>query len=118
TTGTGNSLDFRHPRVVQLDLDSLRYWVEDIGVDGFRFDLAVTLGRDGSRFSPRHPFLTALTTDPVLSHVKLIAEPWDLGPDGWQTSALPAPYSEWNDSLRDYALKYCDTILVTLSAMG
>ena len=103
TTGTGNSLDFRHPRVVQLALDSLRYWVEDIGVDGFRFDLAVTLGRDGSRFSPRHPFLTALTTDPVLSHVKLIAEPWDLGPDGWQTGAFPAPFSEWNDRFRDCA---------------
>jgi len=102
-TGTGNSLDFRHPRVVQLALDSLRYWVEDIGVDGFRFDLAVTLGRDGSRFSPRHPFLTALTTDPVLSHVKLIAEPWDLGPDGWQTGAFPAPFSEWNDRFRDCA---------------
>ena len=102
-TGTGNSLDFRHPRVVQLALDSLRYWVEDIGVDGFRFDLAVTLGRDGSRFSPRHPFLIALTTDPVLSHVKLIAEPWDLGPDGWQTGAFPAPFSEWNDRFRDCA---------------
>lgn len=100
-TGTGNSLDFRNPRVVQMTLDSLRYWVEDIGVDGFRFDLTVTLGREGSRFTPRHPFLTALTTDPVLAHVKLIAEPWDLGPDGWQTGTFPAPFSEWNDRFRD-----------------
>ncbi len=105
-TGTGNSLDFRNPRNIQMTLDSLRYWVEVIGVDGFRFDLAVTLGRDGSRFFPRHPFLTAPTLDPVLGHAKLIAEPWDLGPDGWQTGAFPPPMSEWNDRFRDCLRKF------------
>ncbi len=100
-TGCGNSLDFRRTRVVQLVLDSLRYWVSEVGVDGFRFDLAVTLGRHGSRFSPDHPFLVALATDPVLAGTKLIAEPWDLGPDGWQTGAFPPPMADWNDRFRN-----------------
>ena len=86
-TGCGNTLDFRRPRVVQMALDSLRYWARDVGVDGFRFDLAVTLGRDGAGYTPGHPFLVALQTDPVLSDRKLIAEPWDLGPGGWRTGA-------------------------------
>ncbi|HET8615076.1 MAG TPA: glycogen debranching protein GlgX [Actinomycetales bacterium] len=101
-TGCGNTLDFGHPRVVQLTLDSLRYWVRECHVDGFRFDLATTLarGRDG-RFDADHPFLVALRTDPVLSRVKLVAEPWDVGPDGWRTGQFPPPLGEWNDRYRD-----------------
>jgi isoamylase len=100
-TGCGNSLDFRRPRVVQMALDSLRYWAAEVGVDGFRFDLAVTLGRDGSGFTPQHPFLVALQTDPVLRERKLVAEPWDLGPGGWRTGHFPEPMAEWNDRFRD-----------------
>jgi isoamylase len=101
-TGCGNTLDFGHPRVVQMALDSLRYWVQQCHVDGFRFDLATTLGRgrDGG-YDPDHPFLVALSSDPVLSRVKLIAEPWDVGPDGWQTGRFPPPLAEWNDRYRD-----------------
>lgn len=102
TTGTGNTLDFAHPRVTQMALDSLRHWVTEMGVDGFRFDLAATLGRTGQGYSPDHPFLVALITDPVLSGVKLIAEPWDLGLGGWQVGNFPQPMSEWNDRFRDY----------------
>ncbi|NMR21534.1 glycogen debranching protein GlgX [Cellulomonas fimi] len=100
-TGCGNSLDFRRPRVVQLALDSLRYWAHEVGVDGFRFDLAVTLGRGGGGFDPDHPFLVALQTDPALHGLKLIAEPWDLGPGGWRTGAFPPPFAEWNDRYRN-----------------
>ncbi|WP_084129136.1 glycogen debranching protein GlgX [Demequina sp. NBRC 110055] len=101
TTGTGNTLDFSHSRVVQMTLDSLRYWVEEVGVDGFRFDLAATLGRTGHGFSTRHPFLVALTMDPLLGGSKLIAEPWDTGMGGWQVGNFPAPMAEWNDRFRD-----------------
>lgn len=100
-TGTGNSLDFRRMRVVQMALDSLRYWAEIVGVDGFRFDLAVTLGRGNYGYYPGHPFLMSLQTDPVLNNLKLIAEPWDVGPGGWQTGSFPAPMGEWNDRFRD-----------------
>jgi isoamylase len=101
-TGCGNTLDFSHPRVVQLTLDSLRYWARECHVDGFRFDLATTLARtrDG-RFDPDHPFLVALRTDPLLSRLKLVAEPWDVGPDGWRTGQFPPPLGEWNDRYRD-----------------
>ncbi|MBI9116072.1 glycogen debranching protein GlgX [Sanguibacter suaedae] len=100
-TGCGNSLDFRHPRVVQMTLDSLRYWAQEVGVDGFRFDLAVTLGRDSTGFTANHPFLVALQTDPVLNGLKLVAEPWDVGMGGWQTGHFPAPMAEWNDRFRN-----------------
>ena len=101
-TGCGNSLNLRHPIVAQMVLDSMRYWVEECHVDGFRFDLAVTLGRGRtSEYDPDHPFLIAVRTDPVLSRVKLIAEPWDLGPDGWRTGQFPPPFLEWNDRFRD-----------------
>ncbi|WP_342770159.1 glycogen debranching protein GlgX [Xylanimonas allomyrinae] len=100
-TGTGNTLDFRRVRVVQMALDSLRYWAQVVGVDGFRFDLAVTLGRGGYGFTPDHPFLVSLQTDPVLNNLKLIAEPWDVGPGGWQTGSFTAPMAEWNDRFRD-----------------
>ena len=100
-TGCGNSLDFRRPRVVQLALDSLRYWAHEVGVDGFRFDLAVTLGRGQTGYDRDHPFLVALATDPALAGLKLIAEPWDLGPGGWRTGSFPPPIGEWNDRYRD-----------------
>src|SRR5699024_6823979 len=99
--GCGNSLDFRHRVVVGMVLDSLRYWREQIGVDGFRFDLATTLGRRGHGFDPDHPLWVALATDPVLAGALLIAEPWDVGPGGWRTGSFPAPMSEWNDLYRD-----------------
>jgi isoamylase len=100
-TGCGNSLDATHFRVVQLVLDSLRYWVDAMDVDGFRFDLAPTLARGRNEFHPDHPMLVAMRADPVLAGVKLIAEPWDVGPDGWRTGQFPAPFSEWNDRFRD-----------------
>src|SRR6478752_5108258 len=101
-TGCGNTLDLRHPVVCRMVLDSLRYWVGECHVDGFRFDLAVALGRgrdDG--YDPDHPFLVALRTDPVLSRVKLIAEPWDVGVHGWRTGQFPPPFGERNDRFRD-----------------
>lgn len=102
TTGCGNSLNFAHPRVIQLVLDSLRYWVDEFHIDGFRFDLAVTLCRNAANeFDPRHPFLVAIAADPVLSDVKLIAEPWDVGYGGWQTGRFPAGWADWNDHFRD-----------------
>lgn len=102
TTGCGNSLNFGHPRVVQLVLDSLRYWVDEFHIDGFRFDLAVTLCRNAANdFDPHHPFLVAIAADPVLSSVKLIAEPWDVGYGGWQTGRFPPGWVDWNDHFRD-----------------
>ncbi|PRQ08273.1 glycogen debranching protein GlgX [Enhygromyxa salina] len=100
-SGCGNSLDLGHPRVTQLVLDSLRYWVEQMGVDGFRFDLATTLGRARTAYDPRAPLLVALEQDPVLAGAKLIAEPWDLGPDGYQLGRFPGRFLEWNDRYRD-----------------
>jgi isoamylase len=101
STGCGNTLDAREPRVIQMILDSLRYWVTEMHVDGFRFDLATTLARGRDGFDPEHPFLVATRTDPVLGGVKLIAEPWDIGPHGWRTGQFPIPWSEWNDRFRD-----------------
>jgi isoamylase len=95
TTGTGNSLNAAHPAVLALIMDSLRYWVEEMHVDGFRFDLATTLMRENSSFLP------AIAQDPVLSQAKLIAEPWDLGHGGYRLGAFPPPWSEWNDRYRE-----------------
>ncbi|MET1133877.1 MAG: glycogen debranching protein GlgX [Aeromicrobium sp.] len=100
-TGTGNTLAVDRPPVLRLVLDSLRYWVEVLGVDGFRFDLATTLGRTDKGFRPHGPFFTAVGQDPVLATVKLIAEPWDLGPGGHRLGRFPHPFSEWNDRFRD-----------------
>jgi len=100
-TGCGNSLDAREPRVIQQVLDSLRYWVTEMHVDGFRFDLATTLARGRDGYDPGHPFLVAAGIDPVLADVKLIAEPWDVGAHGWRTGQFPVPFSEWNDRFRD-----------------
>src|SRR6478735_10297872 len=102
TTGCGNTLNFGEPRVVQMVLDSLRYWVDEFHIDGFRFDLAVTLCRNAANeFDPNHPFLTTIAADPVLSGVKLIAEPWDIGDGGWQTGRFPSRWVDWNDHFRD-----------------
>ncbi len=100
-TGTGNTLDTTHPAVLRLVLDSLRYWVTECHVDGFRFDLAATLARDPHDFNRRSSFLSAIHQDPVLSQVKLIAEPWDLGSGGYQVGGFPPGWSEWNDAYRD-----------------
>jgi len=100
-SGCGNTLDFRHPRVMQLVLDSLRYWAGDLGVDGFRFDLATVMGRGDRGFNPQAAFFQALQQDPVLAGCKLIAEPWDIGPDGYQLGNFPTGFSEWNDRFRD-----------------
>lgn len=101
STGTGNTLDISHPRVLQMCLDSLRYWVEAYHVDGFRFDLATSLARDPFTFNQRSGFLQAIAQDPVLSQVKLIAEPWDVGGDGYRVGGFPVGWSEWNDKWRD-----------------
>lgn len=98
-TGTGNALNLSHPRVLQLVMDSLRRWVEVYHVDGFRFDLATTLGRV-PEFNRQGPFFAAIRQDPVLAGVKLIAEPWDVGPNGYQLGAFPNTWSEWNDVYR------------------
>ena len=102
TTGCGNTFNASSPRALQLILDSLRYWVTQMHVDGFRFDLATALtrGRDGA-VDMRGPFLSALLSDPVLRQVKLIAEPWDVGPDGYQQGRFPPPWHEWNGRYRD-----------------
>jgi len=100
-SGTGNSLNLMHPAVLRLVMDSLRYWVEAMHVDGFRFDLAASLGREVHGFDPAGGFLDALRQDPVLNRVKLIAEPWDVGPGGYQLGNFPHPFQEWNDRFRD-----------------
>ncbi len=100
-TGTGNTLDLTHPMVLRMVMDSLRYWVEVMHVDGFRFDLATVLAREVGGFDRRAGFLDAIRQDPVLSRVKLIAEPWDIGPGGYQLGNWPHPFLEWNDKFRD-----------------
>lgn len=102
-TGTGNTLDLSHPCVLQMVTDSLRYWATEMRVDGFRFDLATILGRYADGFNERHSFLVACRQDPVLSKVKLIAEPWDCGPGGYQVGGFPPGWAEWNDKFRDNA---------------
>lgn len=105
-TGCGNTLDVSHPFCLRLVLDSLRYWVEVMGIDGFRFDLATTLGRETHGFDLNGGFFDAIRQDPVLARVKLIAEPWDIGPGGYQLGGFPADWSEWNDRFRDAARRF------------
>jgi glycogen operon protein len=100
-TGCGNTVDLRHQPAQQLVLDSLRYWVTEMHVDGFRFDIAPVLARDESGVNMAGDFMRAVQEDPVLSRVKLIAEPWDLGPGGYQTGRFPRGWSEWNDKYRN-----------------
>ena len=105
-TGCGNTVDLRRDPGLDLVLDSLRYWVEEMHVDGFRFDIAPVLGRRDPGFDPAAPFFQRIAHDPVLSEVKLIAEPWDLGPDGYQVGAFPPGWAEWNGKFRDGARRF------------
>ncbi len=105
-TGCGNTINASHPYVLRMVLDSLRYWVEVMGVDGFRFDLASTLGREDDGFDPNGGFFDALRQDPVLANVQLIAEPWDIGPGGYQLGHFPPEFREWNDRFRDTSRRY------------
>lgn len=105
-TGCGNTVAVNHPFVLRMVLDSLRYWVEVMGIDGFRFDLATTLGREPHGFDQRGGFFDAIRQDPVLSRCKLIAEPWDIGPGGYQLGGFPADWAEWNDRFRDTTRKF------------
>ena len=100
-TGTGNTFDLMHPRTLQLVMDSLRYWVTEMHVDGFRFDLASTLARDHQGVNKLHPFFVSIQQDPIISQAKLIAEPWDLGDGGYQVGNFPVLWSEWNGKYRD-----------------
>ena len=105
-TGTGNTVNTSHPRVMQLVTDSLRYWAGEMRVDGFRFDLATILAREPAGFSEESSFLHACMQDPLLSQVKLIAEPWDCGPGGYQVGRFPPGWAEWNDGYRDTVRAY------------
>lgn len=100
-TGCGNTLNVAHPYVLRMVMDSLRFWVECMGIDGFRFDLATTLAREDHGFDPNGGFFDALRQDPVLSGVKLIAEPWDVGLGGYRLGEFPPEFAEWNDHYRD-----------------
>ncbi len=105
-TGCGNTLDITHPRVLQMVMDSLRYWAEEMQVDGFRFDLASILGRELHGFDQGCGFFDAVRQDPVLNRCKLIAEPWDLGPGGYQLGGFPPGWAEWNDRTRDVVRRF------------
>jgi glycogen operon protein len=100
-TGCGNTLNLKNSRVLQMVMDSLRYWVEEVHVDGFRFDLATALGREREHFDHNAVFFEAVGQDPVLSRIKLIAEPWDIGPDGYRLGGFPPGWAEWNARYRD-----------------
>lgn len=107
TTGCGNSLNLGHPRVLQLVMDSLRYWADKMQIDGFRFDLATTLARDNNnQYTINSEFLSAVQQDPTLQRLKLIAEPWDLGWGGYQVGAFRPGWAEWNDKFRDTVRKF------------
>ncbi len=105
-TGTGNALQLKHRNVLRMVMDSLRYWVEEMGVDGFRFDLATTLARVNGEFSEHAAFLDAVAQDPVLSSTKLIAEPWDTGEDGYKLGDFPPGWAEWNDRYRERTRRF------------
>ena len=105
-TGTGNTVNLSNSRVLQMVMDSLRYWAHDMRIDGFRFDLATILGREPHGFEEEGRFLDACRQDPALSEVKLIAEPWDLGPGGYQVGRFSPGWAEWNDAYRDTVRAY------------
>jgi isoamylase len=105
-TGCGNTINADHPRVQQIILDSLRYMHSKIGFDGFRFDLATILGRHADGFSTAHPLLEKISSDATLARAKLVAEPWDPGPGGYQLGQFPVRWAEWNDSFRDCARRF------------
>lgn len=100
-TGCGNTVNLSHPRVLQMVMDSLRYWARAFNIDGFRFDLCSTLGREGTGFDPGSGFFDAIRQDPLLADRKMIAEPWDIGPSGYQVGQHPPGFAEWNDRFRD-----------------
>ena len=118
TTGCGNTMNLLHPRVLQMVTDSLRYWVQECHVDGFRFDLATALGREHDRFDPSAPFFDTLAQDPVLQSVKLIAEPWDVGANGYQLGNFPPGWAEWNGAYRDQVRSYWKGDPGTLRQLG
>ncbi|MFM6971726.1 MAG: glycogen debranching protein GlgX [Rhodoluna sp.] len=119
TTGCGNSLNFGNPQVIKMVLDSLRYWTEELQIDGYRFDLATTLARDASNhFDPNHLLLSEINNDPTFSNTKLIVEPWDVGLGGWQTGNFPDRFSEWNDRFRDSVRKFWLTDIATARNSG
>ncbi|MBK7540549.1 MAG: glycogen debranching protein GlgX [Candidatus Competibacteraceae bacterium] len=105
-TGCGNTLNITHPRVLQMVMDSLRYWVDEMHVDGFRFDLAVTLGREEHGYDRQGGFFDAIRQEPAFAAVKVIAEPWDIGPGGYQLGGFPAGTAEWNDRFRDTTRRF------------
>ena len=105
-TGTGNTLNLEHPRVLQLVMDSLRYWALEMHVDGFRFDLAPALAREGEGYTQGSAFFDAIRQDPVLTRLKLIAEPWDVGPSGYQLGRFPPGWAEWNAQYRDSVRRF------------
>jgi glycogen operon protein len=105
-TGCGNTVNLSHPRVLQMVLDSLRHWATSYRIDGFRFDLGVTLGREGTGFDPGSGFFDAILQDPALARRKLISEPWDIGPDGYQLGHHPPGFAEWNDKYRDTVRRF------------
>lgn len=105
-TGCGNTINANQPQSLRLIMDSLRYWVNEMHVDGFRFDLASTLARSNDEVDTFGNFLTTISQDPILRETKLIAEPWDLGPNGYQVGSFPSPWSEWNDKYRDDVRDY------------
>lgn len=105
-TGCGNTINADHPQVRALITNNMRYWVEEMGVDGFRFDLATVLGRTAEGFDPDHPLLREIEHDPLLGSLKLIAEPWDPGPDGYRLGGFPSRFAEWNDKYRDSVRRY------------
>jgi len=105
-TGTGNTLNLSHPAAIQLVADSLRYWAEDMHVDGFRFDLGTILAREPGGFDTHNGFMKVVMQDPLLAKVKMIAEPWDCGPGGYQVGGFPPGWAEWNDKFRDTVRDY------------
>jgi glycogen operon protein len=117
-TGCGNSLNVPQPQTLKLVMDSLRYWTEVMHVDGFRFDLATTLARDETEYNPRGNFLQACHQDPTLAEVKLIAEPWDVGQNGYQVGGFPVQWSEWNGKYRDVVRKFWKGDMGTLQELG
>jgi isoamylase len=117
-TGTGNTLNLSHPRVLQMVCDSLRYWVTEMHVDGFRFDLATILAREPDGFDESGGFLDSCRQDPILSSVKLVAEPWDIGPGGYQVGHFPPGWAEWNDRFRDTVRSYWKGEEATVPALA
>ena len=117
-SGTGNTVDLANPDPLDLVMDSLRYWATEMGVDGFRFDLAAALGRGAAAFDRESAFFEAVDADPELSNIKLIAEPWDVGPGGYQAGAFPPGWSEWNDSYRDTCRDFWRSTEGTLPAFA